>query len=162
MFSRNVVRVVGSLALGSSGAYIVANYRVLNAAGSDRPPSVDDLTLQTVQVFFRHGARTPLRPVVYLQEAEWSKEKLLINPPHPFFPYKIVGVDGKTLTRPPDGDALQRTAFKGGALAGHLTKTGKEQVYELGRRLRREYVEKRKLLSPVYDESQVVCERQHE
>ncbi|XP_055329146.1 lysophosphatidic acid phosphatase type 6-like [Paramacrobiotus metropolitanus] len=121
---------------------------------SQSAPPLDDLKLQSIQVFFRHGARTPLRPIPFLPGVQWPKE-LMANPPASPVQYVLTGMDGKVMTRSPHDDKLQKIVFPGGAKAGHLTTVGKQQMFDLGRRLRMEYIEKRRLLNPAYSESQV-------
>lgn len=152
-------KILGGIAAGSSGIYLV---RTLSAQSRNpdfqfefSPSSPEDLNLQSVQVFFRHGARTPLQPIPYLKEAEWPKDKLLVNPSKPYFPYILEGLDGKALKRSPHDDKFQALVFKGGAFAGQLTKLGKEQMWVLGRRLRRDYIDRLQFLDPIFDESLV-------
>uniref|UniRef100_A0A8D0PBR5 acid phosphatase n=1 Tax=Sus scrofa TaxID=9823 RepID=A0A8D0PBR5_PIG len=81
--------------------------------GADDQKAVDQslLELKMVQVVFRHGARSPLKPLP--QEEQ------------------------------------------GGVFAGQLTKVGMQQMFALGERLRKKYVEDTPFLSPTFNPVEV-------
>ena len=68
------VRIVGVLGIGSCGIYglkrqsFSRNSVVVDAAGFWGGRNTAGMTLRSAQVFFRHGARTPVRQIEYLEE----------------------------------------------------------------------------------------------
>ncbi|GAU94499.1 hypothetical protein RvY_06265-2 [Ramazzottius varieornatus] len=118
-------------------------------------PELAEMQLRHVQVFFRHGARTPLRILTWMDQPEWPKDKILGDPPLPAVTYTTTDVHGQLVPSGPYEAMYQKIIFKGGTPAGQLTKTGKEQVYELGRRIRGDYIEKRHLIAPTFNASEV-------
>uniref|UniRef100_A0A2K6RLG5 acid phosphatase n=1 Tax=Rhinopithecus roxellana TaxID=61622 RepID=A0A2K6RLG5_RHIRO len=83
----------------------------LQGADGQRPVDRSLLKLKMVQVVFRHGARSPLKPLP-LEE-------------------------------------------QGGMFAGQLTKVGMQQMFALGERLRKNYVEDIPFLSPTFNPEEV-------
>uniref|UniRef100_A0A2K6SJX5 acid phosphatase n=1 Tax=Saimiri boliviensis boliviensis TaxID=39432 RepID=A0A2K6SJX5_SAIBB len=112
VFSVRVWTPVGVLA---SLAYCLQQRRValaeLQGADGQRPVDRSLLKLKMVQVVFRHGARSPLKPLP-LEE-------------------------------------------QGGMFAGQLTKVGMQQMFTLGERLRKNYVEDVAFLSPTFHPQEV-------
>ncbi|XP_055335853.1 lysophosphatidic acid phosphatase type 6-like [Paramacrobiotus metropolitanus] len=121
----------------------------------DNIPRSEELQLRNVQAFFRHGARTPLRILKFLDQPEWPKEKMLADPLFPAVTYTVLDLHGQQVPVGPYETMYQKILFKGGSPAGQLTKTGKLQMYELGQRYRKQYIEDRRLVRPIFDATQV-------
>ncbi|ELU12451.1 hypothetical protein CAPTEDRAFT_196462 [Capitella teleta] len=99
------------------------------------------LHLKGLVVFFRHGARTPLRHLVGVEEVHYDKNFFDGAVPHAEIPVCVKSLDGGERPACPFQQRYQQQPFEGGMEAGKLTKLGKEQAYVLGRRLRQKYGE---------------------
>ncbi|XP_055331471.1 lysophosphatidic acid phosphatase type 6-like [Paramacrobiotus metropolitanus] len=129
--------------------------RNLVYADAMNPNNLSNLKLRHVQVFVRHGARTPLRILPYLEQVTWSLDDLMADPPDVgVLPYVVKDLRGQPLEMGLFESLSRSVTFKGGAFAGQLTKPGKRQMYDLGQNLRKEYIEGHKLLKPDFDRDQ--------
>ncbi|NP_001072736.1 lysophosphatidic acid phosphatase type 6 [Xenopus tropicalis] len=110
--------------------------------------------LKLVQVIYRHGARTPLKPIPHKEQVEWALA-MLAAPDHTQFDYSVTDLVGGP--KPPSlfEERYRSHTLKGGTFPGQLTTVGMEQMFNLGARLRRNYVEEQHFLSPVYKPSEV-------
>ncbi|XP_069492099.1 lysophosphatidic acid phosphatase type 6 [Ambystoma mexicanum] len=113
-----------------------------------------DHELQLVQVMFRHGARTPLKPMPHKEQVEWSPS-LLDAPDHTQFDYTVTNLTGGPQPLSTHEQRYRSVTLKGGSFAGQLTTVGMLQMCKLGERLRKTYVEDQKFLSPVFKPSEV-------
>ncbi|XP_044141680.1 lysophosphatidic acid phosphatase type 6 [Bufo gargarizans] len=120
-----------------------------------RPCTEDrDYELKLVQVVFRHGARTPLKPIPHNEQVEWTPT-LLEAPEHTQCNYRVTDLEGGPQPPSPFEERYRSNKLKGGAFPGQLTTIGMEQMFSLGARLRRLYMEERRFLSPVFNPSEV-------
>lgn len=156
-------RVLGARAWGPLGAlaalaYCLRQRRVVLAEprGADRrPPGPGSpLELKMVQVVFRHGARSPLKPLPHKEQVEWPPQ-LLDIPPQTQFDYTVTNLTGGPKPHSPFDSQYQATILKGGTCAGQLTTVGMQQMFALGQRLRKSYVEDVPFLSPTYNPLEV-------
>lgn len=125
--------------------------------GADDQNPVDRslLELKMVQVVFRHGARSPLKPLPQEdQQVEW-KPQLIEAPPQTQLDYTVTNLAGGPKPHSPFDSQYRETTLKGGMFAGQLTKVGMEQMFALGERLRKNYVEDIPFLSPTFNPLEV-------
>ncbi|XP_071994942.1 lysophosphatidic acid phosphatase type 6 isoform X2 [Engystomops pustulosus] len=113
-----------------------------------------DYELKLVQVVYRHGARTPLKPIPHNEQVEWSPN-LLEAPDHTQFNYQVTDLLGGPRPPSPFEERYRSHKLKGGTFPGQLTTIGMQQMFALGARLRKDYVDERGFLSPVFNPSEV-------
>ncbi|KAJ6662735.1 hypothetical protein lerEdw1_011375 [Lerista edwardsae] len=142
--------------LGTLVCCVHSTRRVLaEPRGSKQPPSsTDQMELKLVQVLFRHGARTPLRPIPGAEQVKWDPALLEI-PVQTEFDYTVTDLTGGPRPFSPYDENYKKTILKGGVIAGQLTKVGMEQMFALGERLRKRYIEDTHFLSPTFKPSEV-------
>ncbi|XP_021543769.1 lysophosphatidic acid phosphatase type 6 isoform X4 [Neomonachus schauinslandi] len=153
------VRMWGPVGFLTSLAYCVHQRRAAQAeprsADGQHPVDRSRLELKMVQVVFRHGARSPLKPLPQEeQQAEWNLQ-LLEVPPQTQFDYTITNLAGGPKPHSPFDSQYHETKLKGGMFAGQLTNVGMQQMFALGKRLRKNYVEDIPFLSPTFNPLEV-------
>ncbi|XP_030181887.1 lysophosphatidic acid phosphatase type 6 [Lynx canadensis] len=151
------VRVWAPVGVLTSLAYCVHQRRVARAetpgAPGQRPVDRSLLELKMVQVVFRHGARSPLKPLPR-EQAEWNLQ-LLEVPPQTQLDYTVTNLAGGLKPHSPFDSQYRKTVLKGGMFAGQLTNVGMQQMFALGQRLRKSYVENIPFLSPTFNPLEV-------
>ncbi|XP_033965783.1 lysophosphatidic acid phosphatase type 6 [Pseudochaenichthys georgianus] len=120
--------------------------------GETDPSSSYELKL--VQVLFRHGARTPLKSIPDVMEAQWVPT-LLEPPAHTQIKYEVTDLNGGPRPPAPVEDSYRKNILSGGSFSGQLTTVGMQQLYELGKRLRTRYVEESSFLSSTFNPAEV-------
>ncbi|XP_034741371.1 lysophosphatidic acid phosphatase type 6 [Etheostoma cragini] len=124
-----------------------------SCSSADPKPS-SQYELKLVQVLFRHGARTPLKSIPDVMEAQWVPT-LLEPPAHTHINYKVTDLHGGPRPPAPVEDSYRKNQLNGGTFPGQLTTVGMQQLYELGRRLRKRYIEEIPFLSPTFSSPEV-------
>ncbi|XP_007946555.1 lysophosphatidic acid phosphatase type 6 [Orycteropus afer afer] len=151
-------RVWAPLGVLTSIGYCLHQRRValaeLQEADDPRPVNRNLLELKMVQVVFRHGARSPLKPLPREEQVEWNPQ-LLEVPPQTQFDYSVTSLAGGSKPHSPFDSQYHGTILKGGMFAGQLTKVGMQQMFALGERLRKNYVEDIPFLSPTFNPLEV-------
>lgn len=126
-------------------------------ASSCAPADTDPASpyeLKLVQVLFRHGARTPLKSIPDVMEAQWVPT-LLEPPAHTHINYVVTDLHGGPKPPAPVEDSYRRNMLTGGTFPGQLTTLGMQQLYELGKRLRRRYIDESHFLSSTFSPAEV-------
>uniref|UniRef100_A0A7N6A3P4 Acid phosphatase 6, lysophosphatidic n=1 Tax=Anabas testudineus TaxID=64144 RepID=A0A7N6A3P4_ANATE len=137
---------------GVVGSLSVAFGSMFCTSANTKPSSPYELKL--VQVLFRHGARTPLNSIPDVMEAQWVPT-LLEPPAHTHMNYVVTDLHGGPRPPAPVEDSYRKNVLPGGTFPGQLTTVGMQQLYELGKRLRRRYIEESPFLSSTFSPAEV-------
>ncbi|KAM8812346.1 lysophosphatidic acid phosphatase type 6 isoform 2-T2 [Rhynchonycteris naso] len=152
------VRTWAPVGVLASLAYFIHQRRVafagLRGADGQHPVDRSLLELKMVQVVFRHGARSPLKPLPQNEQTEWNP-RLLEVPPQTQFDYTVTDLAGGPKPHSPLDSQYHNTILKGGMVAGQLTTVGMRQMFALGERLRKNYVEDIPFLSPTFNPQEI-------
>uniref|UniRef100_A0A8C9JJM3 Lysophosphatidic acid phosphatase type 6 n=1 Tax=Panthera tigris altaica TaxID=74533 RepID=A0A8C9JJM3_PANTA len=85
---------------------------------------------------------------------KWNLQ-LLEVPPQTQFDYTVTNLAGGLKPHSPFDSQYRKTVLKGGMFAGQLTNVGMQQMFALGQRLRKSYVEDIPFLSPTFNPLEV-------
>ncbi|KAG9271024.1 lysophosphatidic acid phosphatase type 6 [Astyanax mexicanus] len=122
------------------------------------PPSSEQSSsqyeLKLVQVLFRHGARTPLKSIPDVLEAQWVPD-LLEVPNHTNIDYVVTDLQGGPRPNALVEDNYRSKKLSGGTYPGQLTTVGMQQLYDLGVRLRKRYIQDVAFLTPAFSNKEV-------
>ncbi|KAI1885230.1 hypothetical protein AGOR_G00218030 [Albula goreensis] len=150
------VGLFGSVGLGSmlwtekKSTPVQTNPGKFSANHGDQSP----YELKLVQVLFRHGARTPLKSIPDVLEAQWVPN-LLEAPAHTQVNYVVTDLSGGPRPPAPVEDSYRANTLTGGTYPGQLTTVGMQQLYDLGERLRKRYIEDMQFLMPEFNPAEV-------
>ncbi|XP_060090429.1 lysophosphatidic acid phosphatase type 6 [Heteronotia binoei] len=142
--------------LGALACYVHGRRRALAESSGkfSQQSGKDQLQLKLVLVLFRHGARTPLRAIPDVEQVEWNPTLLEI-PAETELDYSVTDLAGGPQPYSPYEDQYRNVVLKGGVIAGQLTRVGMQQMFALGERLRKRYIEDIAFLSPSFKPSEV-------
>lgn len=80
---------------------------------------------------------------------------LLEPPAHTHINYEVTDLQGGPRPPAPVEDSYRKNILTGGTFPGQLTTVGMQQLYELGKRLRRKYIEETQFLSSTFSPAEV-------
>ncbi|KAL4216395.1 hypothetical protein ACF0H5_024121 [Mactra antiquata] len=172
MFKRRMFRVsngIGGLIFASVGFKLfnrkpasdsepIENVEPAKAEGSPKRHIVlDGYTLKQVQIFIRHGARTPIHTTRNVEEVSYNNNMLLGEVPCTMFNHKVVDLNGgpRPFSTYDAHYAKDDKLMKDGCMRGLLTKLGQYQMYKIGQSIGEQYIREAKLIDDNFDESQV-------
>lgn len=121
------------------------------------PNSKSNLELILVQIAFRHGARTPIfrSPCQELDEVTWPAQLHIGALPHTAADYEMKHVSGGPSPISETNDRLLKKLLKGGSPVGQLTKVGQQQMYDLGKRHAKTYVDDLEFLQDTFNPKEI-------
>nr|VZI34880.1 unnamed protein product [Spirometra erinaceieuropaei] len=111
-----------------------------------------------VQVYFRHGARTPLHYVKSsVCDAEWPKSTTT-DVPKTMIPFVHLDLDTQQVVDEDTMDLIYKPFhLPGGEAIGMLTSIGQADIYNIGARLRKDYAQSGLLISDPPKLSEFQC-----
>ncbi|CAF3998224.1 unnamed protein product, partial [Rotaria sordida] len=128
----------------------------------------DNLQFIGAQIYFRHGARTPLSLLPGLEEVSYTKEHIEIYPPSKWdiklitkLGNDIVSKDKILSANDIIGDRIKqlKSASDVKVVTGQLTAIGEKQLYQLGKLIRSQIIKQDNngLIPNIYDPNIVYC-----
>ncbi|XP_076857723.1 lysophosphatidic acid phosphatase type 6 isoform X2 [Brachyhypopomus gauderio] len=146
--------VLGSIFWSQKKAEVVRKDVETDNISSSSDQYSSPYELKLVQVLFRHGARTPLKCIPDILEAKWVPD-LLEVPDHTKIDYVVTDLNGGPRPSSPVEESYRANALTGGTFPGQLTTLGMQQLYDLGLRLRRQYIQDVEFLNPSFSHKEV-------
>uniref|UniRef100_A0A8C5ZR04 Lysophosphatidic acid phosphatase type 6 n=1 Tax=Marmota marmota marmota TaxID=9994 RepID=A0A8C5ZR04_MARMA len=116
---------------------------------------VKELSYNSRSHQYCYRSSEPWSGLLSLSERRKWNPQLLEVPPQTQFDYTVTDLAGGPKPHSPYDSQYSRTTLKGGMLAGQLTKVGMQQMFALGERLRKNYVEDVPFLSPTFNPQEV-------
>ncbi|XP_071942921.1 lysophosphatidic acid phosphatase type 6-like [Antedon mediterranea] len=101
-----------------------------------------NLQLKSVQIFFRHGARTPVRTIPNIQQADWDEKTLFEGAQDTYIDYDLCNLKGGPRPEAHVESTYRKVRLSGGSFKGQLTARGMNQMCNLGMSYRKHYVDK--------------------
>ncbi|CAF4241547.1 unnamed protein product [Rotaria magnacalcarata] len=128
----------------------------------------DDLQLIGAQIYFRHGARTPLSLLPGLEEPSYTREHIEMYPPSKWdiklitkLGNDIVSKDKVLSANDIIGDRIKKLKSTSDlkVVTGQLTAIGEKQLYQVGQLIRSEIIkqDQHQLIPSTYDSDIVYC-----
>ncbi|XP_062861991.1 lysophosphatidic acid phosphatase type 6 [Trichomycterus rosablanca] len=148
------VSAMATAALSSSVFWAHQKDTEPNGSHSTSDQSSSQYELKLVQVLFRHGARTPLKSIPDVLEAHWVPELLQV-PEHTKINHVVTDLQGGPRPPSPVEDSYRSKILTGGTYPGQLTTVGMQQLYDLGVRLRKRYIQDLAFLSSSFNAKEV-------
>ncbi|XP_053386845.1 lysophosphatidic acid phosphatase type 6-like isoform X2 [Mercenaria mercenaria] len=168
MFNRKVVGVsVGfssCLAAGVGLNFFKKNSKLDNnekgtqkTEAEKRKILLDGYELKQVQVIIRHGARTPIHTMLNTEQVDYSNQMFIGDLPYTVYKYQAVNLDGgpRPISTYDAHYSKPERLLKGGAKRGWLTKLGQDQMYQIGRLLRKQYIQEAKMIDSEFNPTQI-------
>ncbi|CAH3013992.1 unnamed protein product [Porites evermanni] len=145
---------LSAVSLAAAGGAFKISREISSKTKETTPES--NLELVLVQMAFRHGARTPVfrPPCEELELVTWTAD-LLGTLPHTDVAYELKHVSGGPCPVSESKERLLKRLLKGGIPAGQLTKVGQQQMYELGKKRGKLYVDNLKFLQETYHPEEI-------
>ncbi|KAK3580543.1 hypothetical protein CHS0354_009499 [Potamilus streckersoni] len=159
-YRRKLLGLFGLSVCGGCVIRVILNSKHILAEEKAKPhdkiEELRELKLKQAQVIFRHGARTPIAVIPDISQANYTKDQFSFDVAHTIFKYEELSLDGRPKTHSAyDEQGDLKPKLKGGSNVGMLTPLGQEQMYLFGKELKREYMNKAKLLSPEYNPEEI-------
>lgn len=146
---------LSAFSLAAAGGVLKISKEISNKTTENTQES--NLELVLVQMAFRHGARTPIfrPPCKELEPVSWPADLMMGALPHTAVDYELKHVSGGPCPFSENKDKLLKKLLKGGSPVGQLTKVGQQQMYELGKKRGKLYVNDLKFLQGTYNPQEI-------
>lgn len=141
----------------AAGAALKISKDATDRSRTKNNTSNSNLELVLVQIAFRHGARTPIfpAPCQELEAVTWQADLLMGALPYTDFDYELKHVSGGARPFSKYDDRQMKKILKGGSPQGQLTKVGQQQMYDLGRKCGKLYIDDLKFVQETFSPHKV-------